>query len=150
MAGFGLLIEASVDAKYSVRTSTGGAGLVYLQPIDDNDSDDPLYESHANTGTADPVSITTGSGGTFELQINMQAAERQARSLEDWFEDEGYTFTGGIDLYHVTITARRSSGLVVASVSLKKGPQTAGFPVFDVTSLRIPRRRLVILDIDGL
>ena len=34
----------------------------------------------------------------------MQSAEREARSIEDFFEGEGYSFTGGIDLYHVTIT----------------------------------------------
>ena len=152
VAGFGLVIEASVDAKYNVRTSTGGAGIVYLQPIDDTGtgSDDSPYESYTNTGTAPAVNVTTGTGGAFEVQINMQSAERQARSIEDFFEAEGYTYTGGIDLYHVTITARRTSGAVVAAASMKKGPQHTGFPIFEVTSLRIPRRRLVILDIDGL
>lgn len=151
VAGFTLTIEASVDAKYSVRTSGGGAGLVYLQPIDDNtESDDPLFETQTSTGTAAPVSATTGSAGAFEVQINMQAAERQARSIEDVFEDEGLTYTGGIDVYHVKVTARRPSGAIVAAAAVKKGPQTAGFPLFEITGLRIPRRRVIILDIDGL
>jgi predicted AlkP superfamily pyrophosphatase or phosphodiesterase len=152
VAGFGLVIEASVDAKYSVRTNTGGAGLVYLQAIDDTGtgSDDPLYESYTNTGSAPAVSVTTGSGGLFEAQINMQAAERQARSIEDFFEDEGYSYSGGIDVYEVKVTARRPSGAIVATATVRKFPQTSGFPNFDVNTLRVPRRRLVILDIDGL
>ena len=143
VAGFGLVIEASVDAKYSVRTNTGGAGLVYLQPIDDTGTggDDSPYESYTNTGTALPVSATTGAGGAFEVQINMQSAERQARSIEDFFDQEGYSYTGGIDVYQVTVTARRPSGAIVAAATVRKFPQTAGFPTFDVNTLRIPRRR---------
>ena len=80
----------------------------------------------------------------------MQAAERQARSIEDDFDEQGYTYTGGIDVYHVTVTARRPSGAIVATAAVKKGPQTAGLPLFEVTGLRMPRRRVIILDIDGL
>jgi len=148
--GFGITIEASVDAKYSVRTQPAGAGVVYLQPIDDDGPDEPLFETYTNTGSATPVTVTTGNGGEFEQQINMQAAERQARSIEDFFKDEGYTFNGGIAIYRVKVTARRPSGAVAVTASAIKGPQTAGFPVFEFNALRIPRRRVIILDIDGL